>query len=247
MFIVQAGLVLLVISAGLIFLLRHFMGRYAATTTAHLQTLSQDYLRKQDELKKRLEDAERHYQDNLTKTQEEARQLRTQAVTDAEAAKGQILTEARQEAEHLMQQAVQARETIRQELDAAAEAKAIEQACALLHQVLPQLLRETTHTVWLDDLLARNGLLKDGAPSVKEPVTEARVASAFPLTAAQRQRLTERLRQAFGTALTLTETVDASLIAGLIITVGHLVVDGSLSSKLREATRNAKQAVELNG
>ena len=245
MFIVQFVIFNLILFVGLALLLRQLMGRHATTATAHLQQLSQDYLRKQDELKKRLEDAERQYQEHGTKSQEEAQQLRAQAVKDAEASKQQILTEAKQEAEHLMQQAVQARETIRQELEAAVDAKAIERACALLHQVLPQLLRAATHAAWLDELLARNGLLADGAVPPREPLKDASVVSAFPLTDAQRQRLLERLRKTFGPSVSMTESVDPALVAGLIITAGHVVVDGSLSSKLREATRDAKHAVEL--
>ena len=131
-------------------------------------------------------------------------------------------------------------------LEAAVDAKAIERACALLHQVLSQLLRETAHTAWLDDLLARNGLLADGTPAAKDPVKEATVVSAFPLTATQRQRLLERLRKAFGPSVSLAESVDPALVAGLIITAGHVIVDGALSSKLREATREAKHAIELS-
>ncbi|MBI3011392.1 MAG: F0F1 ATP synthase subunit delta [Candidatus Omnitrophica bacterium] len=241
MFILQFVVLQVVLFVGLAVLLRRVMGRHATKATAHLQGLSQDYLRKQEELKKRLEEAERLYQEQLAKAQEEAHQLKTQARQEAEAARQQVVEQARQEAERIVQQAVQAREALQRELAQAMEAKAVERACELIQDILPRELREAAHTPWLDELIT-NGLITVERLESREQIREARAVSAFPLTSAQRKRLLERLQELLGSPVTLQESVDPHLLAGLTITIGHLVLDGSLSSKLREAVRHAQDA-----
>jgi F0F1-type ATP synthase delta subunit len=243
MLVVQFGILLALVFVALIVGLRHMMGRYTATTTAHLQGLSQDYLRKQEELKKRLEEAERQYHQQLAKTREEAQGLKTQALNEAEVARREAIEQARQEAERLVQQAMQVRETMQQEATKHIEARAIERACDLVNAVLPEALREAAHAKWLDELLEHDALTNVQA-TLREDVQGCSVVSAFPLSAAQRARLAERLQTALKHAVTLQETVDPALVAGVTMTLGHLVLDGSLASKLREAARHAQHAVD---
>ncbi len=243
MVIIQFGILLVLVFVGLVVALRHLMGRYTATTTAHLQGLSQDYLRKQEELKKRLEEAERHYHEQLAKTQEEAQGLKTQALNEADLARQQSLEQARQEAERIVQQAIQVRDALQQDATKRVETRAIERACELVQAVLPCALREAVQAAWLDELL-ENGALSKEQLTIREPVRDAHVVSAVALSAGQRKRLHDRLQAVTQQELTLHESVDPALVAGLTVTLGHLVMDGSLASKLREAAQHARRAVE---
>lgn len=239
MFLFQMVLVNAVVFAGLVMVLRQLMAKHATTATAHLQGLSQDYVRKQEELKKRLEEADRHYQEQLVKAQEEAYRLKAEALKEGEAVKQQAVDQARQEAERIIQQANQARDTLRREMIESMEARAVERACELLQRALPEPLREAAHVRWVEALMD-DGLIEVKQLERREDIREARVCSAFALMPAQRTRLLERLRAALGSSVTLQETVDPRLIAGLVVTVGHLVLDGSLASKLLEAARHAQ-------
>lgn len=239
MLLLQMLILNVMIFFGLIVVLRRLLAKHATTATTHLQGLSQDYLRKQDELKKRLEEAERHYQEQLVKAQEEAQQLKSQALKDAETTRQQALDDAHREAERIVQQAMRTRETLQQELAQSLDTKAVERACELLRTVLPDELREAAHAQWMDRLI-KNGLIQVERVDRREDLHEARVVSAFPLTPVQRKQLLERLQEALGTALHLQEAVEPRLIAGLTVTIGHLVLDGSLATKLLEAARHAQ-------
>ncbi len=65
-----------------------------------------------------------------------------------------------------------------------------------------------------------------------EARVEASVASAFPLDAAQLKTLEQGLQRRFGRAVRLTATVDASLVGGVVIRAGDLVIDGSVRGRL---------------
>lgn len=243
MFIAQLLILQVVIFAGLVVVLRKLMAKHATTATTHLQGLSQDYLKKHDELKVRLEETERHYQEQVAKAQEEAHQTMAEAMQEAEAARQQVLDQAHQEAERIIQQATRAREALEQEMAKSMELKAVEQAGELVKRVLPEVLRQAAHEDWLTQLII-NGLIAEQTLETRETCRDATVASAFPLTEAQRRLLSERLARAMGGPVTITETVEPAMIAGLVITIGHLVLDGSLASKLREALLHAQHDLE---
>lgn len=58
------------------------------------------------------------------------------------------------------------------------------------------------------------------------------VRSAVPLTSEQKDRLAAKLTAQFGPDLVLTYEVDPSVVGGLVVRVGDLVMDGSVASRL---------------
>ncbi len=65
-------------------------------------------------------------------------------------------------------------------------------------------------------------------------VVEAKVVSAFPLTAAQQSALTQTLSSKTGKSVRLALDVDASLLGGMIVTVGSTMIDDSLKTRLEQ-------------
>ena len=241
MFYIQLFVFSLMLFAGLAALLQRLIGKHATTATAHLQGLTQEYLKRQEELKKRLEEAEKQYQALLAKAQAEGQEMKAQALRESVEARRKMVDEARQEAERIVKQAVQAKDALRAELEQGVEKRVVEWACQLILEVLPQQLQESAHTRWLEEVIS-NGLLHMDRLETSERVQEARVVSAAPLTPPQKEKILAKLKASVGHAVTLKEDVDPRLIAGLVITIGHLVLDGSLASKLREAVRRAEHA-----
>ncbi|MGE0724293.1 MAG: F0F1 ATP synthase subunit delta [Alphaproteobacteria bacterium] len=61
----------------------------------------------------------------------------------------------------------------------------------------------------------------------------AKVASAVPLTEAQVATVTDALRRAVGSKVSVDLSVDPSLLGGLVVRVGSRMVDSSLRTKLQ--------------
>ena len=90
-------------------------------------------------------------------------------------------------------------------------------------------------------LLAENGRLKllaeiaemyEALRAEAESKVEATVTSAFPLSDAQAQAITEALKKKLGCDVTLVTETDDSLIGGVVIRAGDLVIDGSAKERL---------------
>lgn len=90
--------------------------------------------------------------------------------------------------------------------------------------VLPQLVR----------------VLQDKLAEARGEVT-AEVTSAKSLTKAQTEKLAKTLKAQLGKSVTIKETVDESIIGGLIVKVGSKMIDTSIASKLNALQNTMKE------
>ena len=69
----------------------------------------------------------------------------------------------------------------------------------------------------------------------------AEVTTAKALTKAQADKLAKTLKAQMGKSITIKETVDASIIGGLIVKVGSKMIDTSIASKLNALQNTMKE------
>ena len=109
----------------------------------------------------------------------------------------------------------------------------------LIIQVLGDKLGEQQQN--LVKLMAENGRLVimqdvqeqfEVARAKAENKVEAEVVSAFELTAEQTDELINTLKNKLGCDITLTTTIDESLIGGVVIKAGDTIIDASMKSQL---------------
>ena len=231
---------------GLVLVLKRVLGQNFTNAAAHLQGMSSEYVRRHEELKKQVEAAEQQYREQMAQVKLESNRMITQAKQDAESAKAKLIGEARAESERIVQQGMDSRDALRRDIDQQIDTRAIGRACELIQQVLPGQLQQDIQSHWLDELI-RNGLSHVNHLKSQEQIKEAKVVSACPLTAQQRTTLRGWLKERLGREVALTETVDERLVIGLTITLGSLVLDGSLSSKVQRAAQQARQAGAAGG
>ena len=68
--------------------------------------------------------------------------------------------------------------------------------------------------------------------SADEGVVDAEVTSAMPLDSDQESALKESLKKKLGSDVSLTISVDESLIGGVIVKAGDMVIDGSIRTQI---------------
>ncbi len=95
-------------------------------------------------------------------------------------------------------------------------------------QNLVKLMAENSRLVLMSDVLEQFEVARAKA----ENKIEAEVVSAFELSAEQTDELINTLKNKLGCDVTLTTTVDESLIGGVIIKAGDTIIDASMKSQL---------------
>ncbi len=83
-------------------------------------------------------------------------------------------------------------------------------------------------------------VLQDMLAEERGEVT-ADVTTAKKLTKAQADKLAKTLKAQVGKSVTIKETVDASIIGGLIVKVGSKMIDTSIASKLNALQNTMKE------
>ncbi len=119
-------------------------------------------------------------------------------------------------------------------IDAAEGARAME--AVLAGQGFSDLVRHFIGTAIMNRRLRDLPELISGFASyvaAKRGIITAEVASAHPLTDTQRAQLAARLAEAGYGRVTISETVDPSLLGGLVVKIGSKLYDTSLKSRLQ--------------
>ncbi|MDP3731803.1 MAG: F0F1 ATP synthase subunit delta [Candidatus Omnitrophota bacterium] len=226
----------LLIFGVLIFVFRKIMSQNIVSATQHLSELSKDYAEKEKKINQQLEESRHKAQELLAKAQEEAEKIKAQVVQEAQQERDKILQEARNHGQELVQQAEKSRQQLLSELEERISKEATRRACELIQGTLPESFRQLAHTHWVEDLI-ESDFTHIERLRIPDDLREAKIISAFSLSAEERQKLTKKLKSALGREVTLKEEVDAKVVVGLIINIGSLTLDGSLENKIREQAR----------
>ena len=237
MLIVSMVVMMVVIFGGLILVLRKVLSQNVSLATRHLEELNDDYAKKEADLKRQLEDVRQKSEEIIRKAQEEAQQSKARLMKEAEAQKAKLLQETHTQAEELMQQADKSRQLLLDDIKDRIAREAVDKACELIHDTLPEQFKLKVHEHWIEELMD-SGLEQLERLKIPEDVKEVKITAAFALEKNQRENLTRKLKDALNKDITLKEEIDPRVVAGFIIHIGSLVLDGSLKNKIQERARN---------
>ena len=228
--------IIVALFVGMVIFLKKFFDREATLHTAHLDTLIAENSAKEEEIKKHLEDAKRQSQEIIANAQKDAATQKEEILKAVADEKNKIIADAQARAEEVIKQADNARLALLSELEQKIGESATVRALELLQSVLPNDFRKEVHQRWVSDVISSNFAELDRL-RVPQGLSEVKVVSAFILTDAQKSGLKLKLKEKLGFEFDLKEESDPSLICGLVVNIGSLILDGSLKFKMQGVTR----------
>jgi len=204
--------------------------------TQHLDDQRATLDQKEAEINKQLEDLKRQSQELIANAQKEAQSLKEAAQKEAQEKSDKIVHDANANADEIMKQADNARLALMADIENKINDRAVVKAVELLAAALPEKTRLQVHESWFDDLVSGDMAQFDRL-KIPEGVSEVVLATAFALTAAQKQSLISKFMEKLSMQVSIKETVDPGLIAGVVVSIGNLYFDGSLKFKVQEGAR----------
>jgi F0F1-type ATP synthase delta subunit len=242
MLIAALIILLILISFALIFFFRKIINQNVIEATKHLDELSHDYDEKQKKIDSEMQETRLKAQEIIDRAQEEVKKQKMEIIQSAEKEKDKAITDARSRAEEIIQQAEKSRYQLLAELDKRIEKESVKKACELIGQVLPEQFKKDVHLHWTQELL-KDSLSQLEQVRIPEDAQQVKIASAFPLDEEQRQILFKKLKNKLGKDIPFKEEVDPKIVAGFVISVGSLLIDGSLKNRIEERA----QSVQYSG
>jgi F0F1-type ATP synthase delta subunit len=233
-----ASLILLqvIIFGGLIFVLRHILTQNVVLATKHLDEMSQDYSKKEQDIQKKLESLKDTTQQILSKAHDDGLKAKEEIIKEAEKERDRIVLQARAKGDEMIKQADKSRRILLDEIEDRVAKEAVSKACDLVQDVLPEEFKQIMHAHWIEELI-KNGFSHLKHLSIAEDIEDVVIKSAFSLTEEQRKFLSKKLKEVLGRDVALKEVVEPKMVAGVIITIGSLVLDGSFNNKIQEQAK----------
>jgi len=228
-----------VIFGALVLLIRVIFARNLSHATSHLNELNQDYTQKLEDAKKRLQEAERYYDENVLKAKTDAEKLKGQILKEARAEEEGIVNSSRKQSTDIVEQAYKARDVLMKEIEEKVDDRALTKACELVQEILPQEISHELHDKWFAEL-SKNGFEALKRLNLPDDLSEGQIITPYPLTAEQKSLIEKKVKHELGHAVRLTEKIDPLLIAGVAIHLGSVAIDGSLKFKIGETVRHAR-------
>lgn len=233
MLLLQIIILMVFIFGGLLFVLHHILTKNISSATTHLDQLNSDYQLREEDIKKRQAEAQNYYEEMVEKAKDEVDKIKQEADAFVKAQKDKVLEEARVTSEQIIQKAEKTKQMLTNELRQEMEQKITSRIREVIQSIFPKHIQQELHELWLVDLL-ESGLSRLSELNIPQDAAEVKVASAFALTASQRQALLKKFKEQFGRDLSFKEEVDPSLIGGVLLTMGSLVLDGTIANKIAQ-------------
>ncbi|MEI6168171.1 MAG: F0F1 ATP synthase subunit delta [bacterium] len=205
---------------------------------AKLREVETDLGRKEEAVRKRIEDNEAEFRRKSAEAQDGLNRTREAMEKDVARSRDGLLEEARKERDKIVDEANRSKEKLRQELAREAQGQAVEHARRVYELVFSEELGRKLDHSFLDELLV--ALDEMDSSSITISATAIEVVCSHPLEPAHRERLREIVSRKFNVSLDVNEAIDPGLIAGIKIKLGSLEIDGSLRNRFNEAIEQLK-------
>ncbi len=231
--IVPLVLIQIVTFVVIIIVLQLLFGSHLQNALKRLQALHQESLEKEEILNKELQRAKAQSQSEIARSKEEAKKIIESARKSAEKISLEASERADIEIRKVMAEAQQKAKSIESEVLAGAEEKSVELSRDLIKLTFTQRGCEALHAQFIEELIEE--LRKLDREKLPVKVDKVEVMTSAALGPAAKKGLKELFSEKLGKDVAIEEKVDDSLIIGIIIRLGGLIIDGSLKNKLSKA------------
>lgn len=231
----------LVVFVVIVVVLRKLLLSDTMNAVQRLKSAEADLAKKEDVMRQKMDAHEQEFLKKQAVAQEEADRKRVTDEQDLGRLRDRVKAEAKVEADKILGDAQLAKEKIREQLVRETSGKAVEYAGELFKMVISKNVGEKLNMVFVDELIG--ALSEVDETSIHVEANESEFIASHKLDAAQKGRLEALLAQKFGASIKINERIDESLLAGLIIKLGSLEIDGSLLNRYKEGVNEIKRQV----
>jgi len=225
--------------AVIVFVLKKLLLGDTMNAVNRLKLISQENEKREQELSKKIKEQEEEYRKKLAQAEDETKKIKEQAKKETEKMKQELLDEARRESDSILISARRSKERMQQEIYQELEGKAIDYAYQLTDSVFSEKIKESFNKQFVDELIEELKNLDESHINIE--VNQAEFISSHTLEEAQKKKAKDVLFKKLGREIKIKEKLDKKLLAGLVIKLDSLIIDGSLLNRLKEGVGELKR------
>jgi F-type H+-transporting ATPase subunit b len=215
----------------LVFLLRQFLYKQNSQALERLQQLYQENLKREEDLKNAQEAADQELKEKIAQHNEEIKKLKVAGEVDVQKMHDEILAKAKEEADKIVAEAEANKERIKANLVSEMEEKALVLASDIIEHIFTDQVALGIHHHLIDEFIEE--IEKSDGQRMQLDVETVEIAAPYPLTQDQEENLKKILSTKMGRSVSIKGTIDQEMVAGMVVRLENLVLDGSLRNKLK--------------
>ncbi len=240
--LLQIILVQTVIFGAVIYILKKLMW---GSTESAVNRLNQEYMeisKKREELTLKIQQMEEECQRKKAEAEKVAAEIRDTAEKEMYAKRDDIIKRAKMGAERIIKEVLASKNKIREEIQKEEQLRMLDFCELVLRKTFKDYIRGEINNLLVRDFLQE--FQKMDLSPVPPYIKEVEIVTYEKLSDEMRKVITENISSKLQRKIVLKESVDKSILGGIVIKFGTLVIDESLAGKLRESVLTRKQEIE---
>lgn len=236
MLLLQLIIIQAITFAALVFILRRLMYSSSAAETRRLKLLNEENIKRSQQLAKKLDEAELQCKEKILRTEEEIKKTKANAREEMDKLREDNLCHARQESRQIVEQAMNTKDRIREELEANLQGRVIGLSYKLIKDVLSQKSMVSFHEAIINEIIEE--LEKTDFNRIGIKADRGELISPYEIGRDKKKKIEGVFSKKTGRNMVCEEKIDKEIIAGVVIKLGNFVIDGSLRGRLKDAAGN---------
>ena len=232
----------IIISGGVIFALHRVLISSVDGAKQRLDKEAEAARSRQAELNQKIKEAD----DELSRRRQELDTIEKKLKSDLEASsakeKEAILVKARQDGEEIIVKAQNSRDQIKRDIEKTMELRIIDYSSKVLSDILSAKSKSGLDKVLADEFIEK--LKNVDMSRITADVQSADLVTAMPLDPKLQADIAAVIEDKLKRKVSMQAKTDASIIGGVMIQFGSLLLDGSLKNAVRSSIVALKQEVE---
>jgi F0F1-type ATP synthase delta subunit len=197
--------------------------------------------KKEEAMRRQLAEHDREFEKRKAEAEEALERHKAENQKEAARVRDEMVAEAKRESEEIVERARQAEKRLKEQVVQEMEEKLVAYAGDMLKLIFSERIDAALNTHFVGELLDALEEIEPGTITVE--TDEAVVISSHPFVADDEKRLEALLREKLDRPITVSQQIDADLLAGIILKIGSLEIDGSLKTRFEEAAAEMKKHV----
>lgn len=233
---------LVIIFGVIVFILSRVLGRHTKIAVDKLQKLNENNLRREIELKRKLDEAEKSYKQRIAEVEQLEMKTKESAQKESLEMRDGIIKRANTERDEILAEAREEYRQIKSQASKEIELSVLDKANEILRATMSkELLEGEFHNHFIEGVLSELSSLKSPLSIAENTIL---VITPYPLTTEQRKKLLAVLTDKINAKINITEKIEPSYIAGIYLKVGSLVMDGTLNNKMNHVILSLKDTIK---
>jgi len=241
MFLFQIVVVQIIIFGAVIFFLKKIM---LGSTDSAVTRLNETYIeldKKKNELTEKIKQAEEEYNNKKKEAEGIVKNMQEEAEKEITDKKDSIIKKAHEESEQLVADAMASRDSMREEIRKEERVRLIDFCQDIIHFIFKDSIDD------IDNVVASSFLSefeKIGDLQIPLNVNELEIVTYKECNKEYQSKIIEIVSRSGKSISSIKNTKDSSILGGIILKFGSLVLDGSLLGKIKDACSSLKDRIE---